>query len=95
MNLVNRTLDIDVETDARLREMAKGRGQDVSAVLAEAVALLDSVVDLAGPDINEDRRRYDDFRRTQLAVPLDDVKAWVSSWGSGNELPRPQPRKIG
>jgi len=95
MNLVNRTLEIDVETDARLREMAKERGQDVAAVLAEAVALLDSVVDIAGPDIGEDRRRYDAFRKTRLAVPLDDVKAWVSSWGSENELPRPQPRKVG
>jgi len=95
MNLVNRTLEIDVETDARLREMAKERGQDVAAVLAEAVALLDSVVDLAGPDISEDRRRYDEFRRTRAAVPLDDIKAWVASWGSSNELPRPQSRKIG
>lgn len=95
MNLVNRTLEIDAETDARLREMAKERGQDVAAVLAEAVALLDSVVDIAGPDIGEDRRRYDDFRRTRLAVPLNDVKAWVSSWGSENERPRPQPRKVG
>jgi predicted transcriptional regulator len=95
MNLVNRTLEIDVDTDARLRKMAQERGQDVAAVLAEAVALLDSVVDLSGPDIQEDRGRYDDFRRTRLAVPLDDVKAWVSSWGSENELPRPQPRKVG
>jgi predicted transcriptional regulator len=95
MNLVNRTLEIDADTDARLREMAEERGQDVAAVLAEAVALLDSVVDLSGPDIGEDRRRYDDFRRTRLAVPLDDVKAWVASWGSENELPRPQPRKVG
>jgi predicted transcriptional regulator len=95
MNLINRTLEIDADTDARLREMAKERGQDVAAVSAEAVALLDSVVDIAGPDIGEDRRRYDEFKRTQLAVPLDDVKAWVSSWGSADELPRPQPRKVG
>ena len=95
MNLVNRTLEIDADTDARLREMAEERGQDVAAILAEAVALLDSVVDLSGPDSGEDRRRYDDFRRTRLAVPLDDVKAWVSSWGSENELPCPQPRKVG
>jgi predicted transcriptional regulator len=95
MNLVNRTLEIDADTDARLREMAKERGQDVAAVLAEAVALLDSVVDLSGPDIGEDRRRYDDFRRAGLAVPLEDVKTWVASWGSENELPRPQPRKVG
>ena len=95
MNLVNRTLEIDADTDARLREMAQERWQDVAAVLAEAIALLDSVVDLSGPDIQEDRGRYDDFRRTRLAVPLDDVKAWVSSRGSENELPRPQPRKVG
>jgi len=43
------------------------------------------------PDIAEDRRRYEEFKRTRLAVPLDDVKAWVASWGSANELPRPTP----
>ena len=95
MNLISRTLEIDADTDARLREMASERGQDIAAVLAEAVALLDSVVDLSGPDVAEDRRRYDEFARTRLAVPLDDVKAWVASWGSADELPRPQPRKVG
>jgi len=44
------------------------------------------------PDIAEDRRRYEEFKRTRLAVPLDDVKAWIASWGSANELPRPTPR---
>jgi len=95
MNVIRRTLEIDAGTDARLTEMAAERGQDVAAVLAEAVALLDSVVDLAGPDIAEDRRRLDEFTGSRKAVALDDVKAWVASWGSGDELPRPQPRKIG
>jgi predicted transcriptional regulator len=95
MNLVSRTLEIDADTDARLREMATERGQEVAAVLAEAVALLDSVVDIEGPDVAEDRRRYDEFKRTGLAIPLDEVKAWVASWGSADELPRPKPRKVG
>ncbi len=95
MNLVSRTLQIDTDTDLRLREMAAERGQDVAAVLAEAVALLDSVVDLTGPDIGEDRRRLDEFNQTRIAVPLNDVKAWVDSWGATDELPRPHPRKIG
>lgn len=95
MNIVRRTLDIDTDTDARLHQMADERGQDVSAVLAEAVALLDSVVDIAGPDVGEDRRRLDAYKQTRTAVPLGDVKAWVASWGSANELPRPAPRKIG
>ncbi|MDA9433227.1 hypothetical protein [Bradyrhizobium sp. CCBAU 51627] len=95
MNIVRRTLEIDADTDARLREMADERGQDVAAVLAEAVALLDSVVDIAGPDIAEDRRRLDDFRKSRAAVPLDEVKDWVASWGSPKELPRPVARRIG
>lgn len=95
MNIVRRTLDIDADTDARLRELADERGQNVAAVLAEAVALLGSVVDIAGPELAEDRRRLDTFKHTRAAVPLDDVKTWVASWGSANELPRPAPRKIG
>lgn len=93
MNIIRRTLDID--TDARLREMADERGQDVAAVLAEAVALLDSVVDIAGPDIAEDRRRLDGFKNTRVAVPLDEVKEWVASWGSAQELPHPAALRIG
>ena len=95
MNIIRRTLDIDTDTDARLRQMADERGQDVAAVLAEAVALLDSVVDIAGPDIAEDQQRLSAFKETRTAVPLNEVKAWVASWGSVNELPRPAPRKIG
>jgi predicted transcriptional regulator len=95
MNMIRRTLEIDADTDARLRALAAERGQDVAAVLAEAVAPLDSVVDIAGPDIAEDRRRLDEFNRTREAVPLDEVKSWVASSGSDNELPRPRPRKVG
>jgi predicted transcriptional regulator len=95
MNLVRRTLEIDAGTDARLAEIAAERGQDVASVLADAVALLDSVVDLAGPDIAEDRRRLDAFRTSGKAVPLDDVKAWVASWDSPDELAPPPPRKNG
>jgi len=95
MNLIRRTLDIDAITDARLRELAAERGQDEAAVLAEAVALLDSVVDIGNPDIAEDRRRLDEFKRTGEAIPLHEVKTWVESWGTDKELPRPKPQRIG
>jgi hypothetical protein len=58
------------------------------------VALLDSVVDINGPDPGEDRRRYDVFLSDRHAVPLAEVKAWITSWGTSEELPRPQPRKF-
>jgi predicted transcriptional regulator len=94
MNIVRRTLDIDTDTDARLRELAVERGQDVSAILAEAVALLDSVIDIGNPDIEEDRRRLNEFKHTRQAIPLHQVKAWIESWGTRNELPRPQSQRI-
>ncbi len=94
MNMVRRTVEIDPATDARLQEMAKERGRDVAAVLAEAVALLDSVIEIDNPDIQEDRRRLSKFARTREAIPLHEIKAWVDSWGSGNELPRPRARRV-
>jgi predicted transcriptional regulator len=95
MNIIRRTLEIDASTDARLTEMAAERGQDVAAVLADAVALLDSVLNLAEPDIAEDRRRLDEFLNSREAVPFDGVKAWVASWDATEELPRPSSHKIG
>ena len=88
-------LELDAGTDARLDAIAAERKQDVATVLAEAVALLDSVVDIADLDSEEDRRRLNEFKNTREAVPLDDVKAWTASWDSAEELPRPSPRKIG
>lgn len=95
MNVVRRTVELDSDTNARLNEMAAERGQDVASVLAEAVALLDSVVDIGGPDIEEDRRRLREFERTREVVPLSEVKAWVESWGTDKELPVPRPKRIG
>jgi predicted transcriptional regulator len=94
MTINRHTVEIDAETDVRLRQMAVERGQDVSAVLADAIALLDAI-GLAGPDVAEDRRRLDAYRQSGLGVPLSDVKDWVASWARADELRRPLPRKTG
>jgi predicted transcriptional regulator len=94
MNIIRRTIEIDEATDSRLAAIAAERGQDVATVLADAVALLDSVADLAGPDIAEDRRRLDEFLATCKGVPFDDIKDWVTSWDSAEELPSPVSRRV-
>ena len=94
MSTVRRILDLDPDTDARIDALAAEKGQDAAAVVADAVELLDSLVDLDGPDVEEDLRRLRAFERTGEAVPFEEVKAWVESWGSANELPRPQARKL-
>jgi predicted transcriptional regulator len=94
MSTVRRTLDLDTATDARLNALAAEKGQDAATIVADAVVLLDSVVDIDGPDVEEDVRRLREFERTGMAVPSADVDAWVDSWGTSNELPRPEPRKV-
>jgi predicted transcriptional regulator len=94
MGNVRLVLELDEETDARIKDLAARKGQDAAAVVADAVELLDSVIDMDGPDIEEDLRRLEEFDRTGLAVPGDEVHAWIDSWGTPNELPRPQPRKV-
>jgi predicted transcriptional regulator len=94
MSTVRRTFDLDADTNARLDALAAEKGLDAAAVVADAVGLLDSVVDVEGPDVAEDLRRLAEFERTGEAVPWEDVKTWVESWGSPNELPPPKPRKV-
>lgn len=93
MNTIRRSFDIDPDTDARLRAMAVERGQDEDAVLTEAKALLDSVIDLDSPDLAADVRRLEKFRADGLAVPLEEVKSCVESWDTPDELPAPTPRR--
>ena len=75
MNIIRRTLDIDTDTDTRLRQMADERGQDVAAVLAEAVALLDGKQEdddgeRHWDDVGMELRR-DDLERARLNSPFD------------------------
>jgi len=95
MSTVRRTIELDVSTDARLSDMAARRGQDVASVISDAIELLDSALDIETPDLAEDRRRLEEFKRTGMAVPLSDAKAWTESWGTDAELPCPAPRKHG
>ena len=61
MATVRRTFDLDPDTDARLHALAAEKGRDAAAVVSDAVALLDSVMDIEGPDIEEDLRRLREF----------------------------------
>lgn len=46
----------------------------------------------------EDERRtlqaFDDWKRTGMAVPLEDVEAWMKARRTNPNAPRPTPRKL-
>jgi predicted transcriptional regulator len=94
MSTVRRTFELDTDTDARLQFLEAERGQDAARVVADAIALLASTVEIDEPDVEEDLRRLRKFEETGEAVPGEEVKAWIESWGTSNELPKPLPRKL-
>jgi len=60
--------------------------------LAWDIALGDDEANQLG--IEEDEAALADFEQTGRGVPWEEVRDWMKSWGTANELPRPQPRKL-
>lgn len=99
-------IEIDSQTAALLEARAAARGMSLAAWLAD-VAGDDNPLspDLQAqrtnadgpwaPDIlANDARRIAEFRRTREAVPWEDVKLWMQSWGTPNETVVPNARKL-
>lgn len=100
------TIEVDAVTADVLEARAASRGMTVAEFLADLVGAEDVLppgleamrAQGRGPwspeTLAEDARRLAEFARTRQAVPWDDVKAWMQSWGTPNELPPPKPRKL-
>jgi len=106
MQSTKRTIEVDSHTADVLEARAAARGLSVADLIADLAAAPESLP----PDLQamcdngegpwspevlaEDARRLAEFERTREAVPWDEVKAWIESWGTPNELPPPKPRKL-
>jgi hypothetical protein len=106
MNVKLRTVEIDSETADILEARAAARGMTLSELLADlagAAQILSPALQAMNasgegpwaPEVLvEDARRLAEFERTREGVPWGEVKAWMQSWGTPNELPAPKPRKL-
>jgi len=106
MDVKLRTIEVDAKTADLLEARAPGRGMSVSELLADIAANEEALpAEFAemrakgeGPwspeALEEDARRLAEFERTRMGVPWDEVKAWIESWGTPNELARPKPRRL-
>lgn len=101
-----RQIDVDAETADALEARAASRGMTVTELLADLVGMQSDLPDdleamrAAGrgpwaPEVlAEDARRLAEYKRTGEGVPWEEVRAWMQSWGTDHELPRPKPRKL-
>lgn len=99
-------IEVDARTADLLRARAAARGMSISDLLADLAGddnLLAPPLEAmrtagerpwAPAVLAEDARRLAEFHRTREALPWDDVKAWMQSWGTPDELPAPKSRKL-
>lgn len=99
-------IEVDSQTADLLKARAAARGISVADLLADLAGdenLLPAALEAMrakgeGPwapeMLAEDARRLAEFHRTREAIPWDEVKAWMQSWGLPQELPAPKPRKL-
>jgi hypothetical protein len=107
MNVRVRTIEVDEATAETLEARAAARGITVAELVAD-LAALDAQVWPAeleamraageGPwspeALAEDERAFEEFERTGEAIPWEETRAWLESWGTPNERPPPKPRKL-
>ncbi|MBI1210715.1 MAG: ribbon-helix-helix protein, CopG family [Alphaproteobacteria bacterium] len=100
-----RSIEVDAATAKILKARAAKRGTSVAEIVADLLKSEELPKDLAemkrkgqGPwspsALAEDARLYEAFKRTRMGVPWDEVRQWVESWGTADELPMPKPRKL-
>ncbi|AMN40840.1 hypothetical protein [Rhodoplanes sp. Z2-YC6860] len=99
-------IEVDTQTAELLEARAAARGMSVADLLADLAAAdiplapwLEAMREKGegpwSPEVlAEDTRRLAEFNRTRVGLPWDEVKAWMQSWGTANELPVPKPRKL-
>ena len=99
-------IEVDEATALVLEARAAARGMTVAQLIADIAGTEGALpaelqtLRTAGDGpwaldvLAEDARRLGDFHRAREAVPWEDVKAWMQSWGTPAELPVPKPRKL-
>ncbi len=106
MTMKLRPIEVDVATADLLEARARARGMTVTELLADIAGNEEALpADLArmrgagkGPwspqALEEDARRLAEFERSREGAAWPDVKAWMESWGTPNELPAPKSRRL-
>jgi hypothetical protein len=101
-----RKIEIAEATAERLEARAEEEGVSLSELLDEMAGANDvwpthlekMREEGRGPwspeSLAEDARRLEEFDRTRMGIPLEDIEAWAKSLGTANELSRPKPRRV-
>jgi hypothetical protein len=79
-----------------VRAAAAARGLTPEEYVRRQLAWDIALGDDDEPDlgVEEDIAAFEDYQRTGMGIPGEEVEAWLRSLTTDNPLPRPRPRKL-
>ena len=84
------TIRLTPEVSERLDALARDTKRSKSYLASEAI---ESYVALNAWQVAHIKEALAEDEAGEPGVPHDEVVRWMGSWGTGNELPRPKPKK--
>ena len=87
------TLRLDEATRARVRRLAAARRCSAHGLMKEAITVYLDREEAREADRQAAVAALARFRETGLHASADEVRAWVGSWFTANELPMPELHK--
>lgn len=84
------TARVDPGVKKKLKALAESTQRSESFLAKEAI---EAYVELNDWQVSLIKDRLAEAKKGGPTVPHDEVDAWMKSWGSKNELPRPKPRR--
>lgn len=87
---INTGVKLDESLHARLKTLSLAKDRTPHWLMKTAIEEYVAREESYEREKREDMERWERYQLTGKAVPHDDVEAWLSSWGSENELPCPK-----
>ncbi len=89
------TIRLPEELKARVAKAAEGAGTTAHNFMLEAIAARTEAQERRNEFFAEAQRRKEDFERTGLAVPWEEMREYMVRLARGENPPRPPARKAG
>ena len=84
------TVRLKPEVSEKLEALARDTKRSKAYLASEAIT---SYVDLNAWQVGHIKEALEEAHSGAPGVPHEEVVNWVNSWGTDNELPRPEPKK--
>ena len=87
---INTGVKLDESLHARLKTLSQAKDRTPHWLMKTAIEEYVARDERHEQEKREDMERWERYTLTGKAVPHQEVEAWLSSWGSENELPCPK-----